>query len=155
MSFPWWCLFCEWHRNWKLYSLMSMHNTYYCQKKNLPETILNNKLNTFEYYRLTSRDLLSYSFIAVMHWCLVLMLVLTPDFTIVSVPVGGCKRGEKGIKNISIPKDTTSRQVFIDTITFWADTVKNYTSCRNWSRTLALSHSWGLTQWWRMFGGNQ
>lgn len=26
---------------------------------------------------------------AVIHWCLVLMLVLTPDFTIVSVPVGG------------------------------------------------------------------
>lgn len=48
------------------------------------------------------------------------MLVLTPDFTIVSVPVGGCKRVEKGIKNISIPKDTTSRQVFIDTVTFWA-----------------------------------
>lgn len=39
--------------------------------------------------RLTSRDLFSYSFMAVMHWCLVLMLVVTPAFTIVSFPVGG------------------------------------------------------------------
>jgi len=40
----------------------------------------------------TSKDLFSYSFIAVMHWCLVLMLVVTPPFTIVSLPVGGCKK---------------------------------------------------------------
>lgn len=40
-------------------------------------------------YKLTSRDLFSYSFMAVMHWCLVLMLVVTPAFTIVSLPVGG------------------------------------------------------------------
>lgn len=39
--------------------------------------------------KLTSRDLFSYSFMAVMHWCLVLMLVVTPAFTIVSLPVGG------------------------------------------------------------------
>lgn len=38
---------------------------------------------------LTSRDLFSYSFMAVMHWCFVLMLVVTPAFTIVSLPVGG------------------------------------------------------------------
>lgn len=31
----------------------------------------------------------SYSFMQVMHWCLVLMLVVTPDFIIVSEPVGG------------------------------------------------------------------
>lgn len=37
----------------------------------------------------TSRDLFSYSFMAVMHWCFVLMLVVTPAFTIVSLPVGG------------------------------------------------------------------
>ncbi|KAF3840497.1 hypothetical protein F7725_006359, partial [Dissostichus mawsoni] len=38
---------------------------------------------------LPAEDLFSYSFMAVMHWCLVLMLVVTPAFTIVSVPVGG------------------------------------------------------------------
>lgn len=45
--------------------------------------------------RLTSRDLFSYSFMAVMHWCLVLMLVVTPLFTIVSVPVGGWEKKAK------------------------------------------------------------
>lgn len=47
---------------------------------------------------LTSKDLFSYSFMAVMHWCLVLMLVVTPPFTIVSLPVGGCNKTTKKIK---------------------------------------------------------
>lgn len=39
--------------------------------------------------KLTSKLLFSYSFIAVMHWCLVLMLVVTPLFIMVSWPLGG------------------------------------------------------------------
>lgn len=48
-------------------------------------------------YKLTSRDLFSYSFMAVMHWCFVLMLVVTPAFTIVSLPVGGWWRKKENI----------------------------------------------------------
>ena len=44
---------------------------------------------------ITSNDLLVYSFIAVMTWCLVLTLVDAPFLTIVSDPVVGCEEQRK------------------------------------------------------------
>lgn len=55
-------------------------------------------LDNYLDFSLTSKDLFSYSFMAVMHWCFVLMLVVTPAFTIVSLPVGGWKVKKHAVK---------------------------------------------------------
>lgn len=153
--FPWWYLFYEWRRNWKLYSLMSMHNTYYSHKKPLPETILNNIQTCL--VCLLSTDLKRFAFI----------FLHSSNALVLGINVSANSRFYHSICTSWWLQERRERyQKYIHTQRYHIQTgfhryryflgsVKNYTYCRNWSRTLALSHSWGLTQWWRMFSGNQ